>query len=69
MGWELLRMEGAPPEGWAPLLLGMAVSAVVGAASLWYLLSVIEKRKLHLFAAYCLPAGAVFFTLGMLGVG
>jgi len=46
--------------------LGVAASALVGWLCLRLLLRVIRGGKLHWFAAYCLPAGAVFLILGLL---
>jgi undecaprenyl-diphosphatase len=40
-----------------PLLLGVAISFVVGIAALRILLRVVAQAQLHWFAYYCLAAG------------
>ena len=47
----------------AALGVGALISAATGVACLLFLLEVVEKGRLHWFAAYCLPAGA-FSTTG-----
>jgi len=46
-----------------PLLGGTIAAAVVGCVCLALLLKVIERGKLHWFAAYCLPAGVLMAVL------
>ncbi|MCK4283699.1 MAG: undecaprenyl-diphosphate phosphatase [Candidatus Brocadiae bacterium] len=48
------------------LALGIFLSAASGAACLLVLLRIVERGRLHWFAAYCLPAGAVMFAAGLL---
>jgi len=43
--------------------LGALVSAAVGTVCLLMLLRVIQRGRLHWFAAYCLPAGLAMMTL------
>ena len=65
MLWKLIRPGAvAPSVAWLPLIVGTVVSALVGTVCLVLLVSVIRKGRLHLFAAYCLPAGAILFVLG-----
>ncbi len=54
-----------PPAG--VLLLGMLASAVVGTVCLLALLRLVQRGKLHWFAAYCLPVGALIALAGVLG--
>jgi undecaprenyl-diphosphatase len=48
------------------LASGVLVSTLVGTVSLLLLLRVIERGRLHWFAAYCLPAGAAMLLAGVL---
>jgi undecaprenyl-diphosphatase len=48
------------------LAAGALVAAVVGTICLIILLRIIERGRLHWFAAYCLPAGAAMAIAGML---
>lgn len=48
------------------LAAGALVAAVVGTICLIVLLRIIERGRLHWFAAYCLPAGAAMVVAGML---
>ncbi len=48
------------------LLCGTALAAVVGTVCLILLLRVIQRGKLHWFAAYCVPAGALLVALSFL---
>jgi len=50
----------------AGVVLGTAVAALAGWASLLLLFRIVRKGELHWFAAYCLPAGVVFFILSFL---
>jgi len=68
--WETIRaLPGEPVAGGEPLIgtgalaAGVLVSALVGCVSLLALLRVIERGRLHWFAAYCLPAGAAMLLL------
>lgn len=73
MGLELVRTSGEggkgnlqlPPDAFA-LLCGMVTSAAVGGICLVLLLKVVQKRKLHWFAVYCLPLGAALVAIGFL---
>lgn len=47
---------------WGPMVVGSIVSAIVGAVALAWLLRVVRRAQLHLFAPYC-------FLLGMLAIG
>jgi len=71
--WELARtLPTAQAEAGDPLIragalsTGVLVSALVGALSLVALLRLIERGRLHWFAAYCLPAGAAMMLAGLL---
>jgi len=48
----------------AGLIGGTVASAVAGAVCLVLLLRVIQRGKLHWFAAYCVPVGALLAALG-----
>ena len=70
MAVELLRSLAA--EGGVPgptgseiagLICGTAAAALVGGVCLTWLLRVIHRGRLHWFAAYCLPMGALLVTL------
>lgn len=55
-----LLLDGTPlAYGLGPLLLGVAVSFVVGIAALWLLMRVIARGQLHWFAYYCLAVGSL----------
>jgi undecaprenyl-diphosphatase len=69
---EELRSGLAMPGGKDSLIqvgalaAGTLVAAVVGTLCLIFLLRVVERGRLHWFAAYCLPAGAVMLAAGLL---
>ncbi len=71
--WKLgegLSRTGAAtdvPAGPGPAALAATatVSAVVGAACLLLLLRIVQRGRLHWFAAYCLPAGAAMAVIGL----
>ena len=69
--WELLGGAGSglSVRGWMLLGLGAATSAAVGVAALLVLLPLVQRGKLHLFAYYCIPVGAVTAFLGLSGLG
>jgi undecaprenyl-diphosphatase len=48
------------------LAAGALVAAVVGTICLIVVMRIIERGRLHWFAAYCLPAGAAMAIAGML---
>jgi len=61
--WHGLGAAGEAPRVEAgPLVLGVLSSAAVGAACLLVLLRLVERGRLHWFAAYCLPAGALMLA-------
>jgi len=63
-----LRKVGRLPAGTiAPLLLGGAVSAIVGLLALVALIRVVKAGKLHYFSYYCWAVGLVAFTWLLLG--
>jgi len=51
------------------LLVPTVVAAVVGYASLLFLLRAVRRGRLYWFAAYCLPAGLTMIVLGVLNHG
>jgi len=71
--WELIRALPVEPADGEPLIrtgalaTGVLVSALVGAIALLVLLRIIERGRLHWFAAYCLPAGVAMMLTGLLG--
>jgi undecaprenyl-diphosphatase len=74
--WELRQavpaLRGHPSAGADPLIrsgalaAGALVAAAVGTLCLVLLLRLIERGRLHWFAAYCLPAGALMLTAAYL---
>ena len=51
-------LKGAPMSTpWHLLLMGMAVSFIVGLGSLWWLIRWLERGKLQYFAYWCIPVG------------
>jgi undecaprenyl-diphosphatase len=67
--WEGRKVLTAAPGALPPLGLmglGALTSAAVGTACLLLLLHVVERGRLHWFAAYCLPIGALMATWGWL---
>lgn len=71
--WELVKTRPqAATDAADPLMrtgalaAGVLVSALVGTCALMVLLRVIERGRLHWFAAYCLPAGALMALYGAL---
>jgi len=54
--------QGTLPAG--VLASGTLVAALSGTVCLLLLLRVVEKGRLHWFAAYCLPAGALLMIVG-----
>ena len=55
------------PTGELPLYAaGAGVSLLVGLISIHFLLAIIRRRRLFLFALYCWAVGAVILTLSML---
>ena len=71
--WELVRTLPVEPAAGDPLIrtgvlaTGVLVSTLVGTVALIVLLRVIERGRLHWFAAYCLPAGVAMLLAGWLG--
>jgi undecaprenyl-diphosphatase len=57
---------GAAQPGAGALAVGVVVSAAVGTACLVFLLRVVQRGRLHWFAAYCIPAGAAMAAAGLL---
>jgi len=54
---QLLHLDAARQVALAPLLVGAAASALTGYLALRFLLRVVQRGKLHLFAPYCLLLG------------
>jgi undecaprenyl-diphosphatase len=67
--WELIskhgQSAGAPLPAW-PVIWGVLTAAVTGTVCLVLLLRVVDRGKLHWFAAYCIPAGLAMIALGLL---
>ena len=72
--WELRRASAAPQAAAGQdeliragaLAAGVLVSTLVGTVCLLFLLRVVERGRLHWFAAYCLPAGAAMVLGGLI---
>jgi undecaprenyl-diphosphatase len=58
--------EATVGPGAGALAVGALAAAVTGTGCLLVLLRVVERGRLHWFAAYCLPAGAAMLALGLL---
>ncbi len=56
----------APPISGAALTGTVLAATLVGTVCLLFFLRVIERGRLHWFAAYCLPAGAAMMLAGLL---
>lgn len=59
---EMRRLGDVPTEALAPLLVGGAVSAVVGLLALVALIRVVIAGKLHYFSYYCWALGLLAMT-------
>ena len=70
-GWELLDGTGSglSETAWLTLTAGTITSAAVGVGALLVLMPLVRRGKLHLFAWYCIPAGLVTTSLGLMGWG
>lgn len=60
---QLLHLDATRQVNLAPLLVGAAASAVTGYLALRFLLRVVQRGKLHLFAPYCLLLGIAALLL------
>jgi len=62
--------DGGLQAGGSALAVGLVVGTIaaggVGVLCLKLLLSVIQRGKLHWFAAYCVPAGALMLAAGLM---
>lgn len=56
---QLVRAGGGDGFDVGHLALGAAVSCLVGFAALWWLLKWLRGGRLHLFAWWCIPLGAI----------
>jgi len=54
---ELWTEAAMPP--WSHVLLGVAISAMVGVVAIWYLVAMLKKGRLQYFAYYALAVGLV----------
>lgn len=59
---EMRKLSEVPTEALAPLLVGGAVSAVVGLLALVALIRVVIAGKLHYFSYYCWALGLLAMT-------
>jgi undecaprenyl-diphosphatase len=68
----LLEMKEAwnilPAESFTPLAIATAVSAVVGYASIWFLLAFLRRNSTAVFIIYRLIVGSVILILLWLGI-
>jgi len=62
--WDLHKHEGGiPPEMHMPFLVGMIVSAIVGALSIQFFLKFLRHRSLNLFIYYRIIFGIIVIAL------
>jgi undecaprenyl-diphosphatase UppP len=61
--WGLL-----PPDSFQPLLVGVVVSAIVGYASIWFLLAFLRRNSTAVFIVYRILLGTAILILLWLGV-
>jgi undecaprenyl-diphosphatase len=69
-GWELRHLVGDAAETFPPvpaLAVGTLTSVVVGTVCLLVLLRIVERGRLHWFAAYCVPVGLAMMVAGLSG--
>jgi undecaprenyl-diphosphatase len=68
----LLEMKEAwnilPADSFTPLAIATAVSAVVGYASIWFLLAFLRRNSTAVFIIYRLIVGSVILILLWLGI-
>jgi undecaprenyl-diphosphatase len=68
----LLQLKEAfeilPPQDLTPLVVGIIVSAIVGYASIWFLLWFLRKRSNAIFIGYRIIVGAVIMILLSQGI-
>lgn len=57
-------MDGFGNVDMAPMVVGAGVSFVVGILSLGFLMRIVSRGRLYLFAPYCVLAGLVVLILG-----
>jgi undecaprenyl-diphosphatase len=62
--WDLHKHEGGiPPEMHAPFIVGMIVSAIVGALAIQFFLNFLRHRSLNLFICYRILFGIMVIAL------
>ena len=57
-------MDGFGNVHMVPMVVGAGVSFVVGILSLGFLMRIVSRGRLYLFAPYCVLAGLVVLILG-----
>jgi undecaprenyl-diphosphatase len=68
LGAAVLELKDAPLSGVNPagIVPGMVFAFLTGLASIYILIGIVRKAKLHYFAYYCWAAGAVVLALSYL---
>ena len=62
-GFDVAR-RGLPDLTWAPTMVGVVVSAVVGYLVIFWLLGYLQRKSFRIFVIYRLALGMIVFTLG-----
>lgn len=61
-----LRKEGLPPGMHAPFIVGVAVSAIVGYATIAWLIRYLQSNGLKIFIIYRIVAGIIVIALALM---
>jgi undecaprenyl-diphosphatase len=65
---DLVEVPGLSDYG-LPILIGFGAAAVVGYASIWWLLRLLQRRSLYGFAAYCAFVGLACLAVALVRGG
>lgn len=57
-----------PPESFTPLIVGVVVSAIIGYASIWFLLGFLKRHTTAIFIIYRLVLGIAILALLWFGI-
>ena len=68
LGATALALRDAPMQiDWLPIVVGTAISFIVGYLALRVLLRFVKRGRLHVFSYYCLPLGALTLLASVVG--